>query len=419
MNIRAIAGEAWAALKFNRHRSLLTMASLAWGVSCFVILYSYGEGFGTALRTSFQAVGKDLILVFGGQTSTQAGGERAGRKIRLDYSDVEAIRDSVPLVGGISAELMLRRSNVTRGYRQNSMSVRAVEPAYGKVRNMTMATGRWIGAEDNVNKERVAILGTKAAKKLFGEIPPLGETIGINGLTFQIIGVLETKTQISNYNTPDNECVFIPYSTASFLRSIKYPENIVWSPANPIFRKDAVTQVRATLGRLHNFPPNDERAVEIIVFNEFGKVIDTMAAALQVLLGLIGAMTLAIGGVGLTNIMLVSVTQRTKEIGILKSLGATRGEILWQFLFEAMLIVTVGGIVGVLIGWAATNGIGTLPLLGPVFKDTSGSGDIHLKISKFAVVSSTLVLEAIGLIAGLLPALKASRLDPIEALRHE
>ena len=395
------------------------MTSLAWGVSCFVILYSYGEGFGNALRTSFQAVGQDLILMFGGQTSTQAGGERAGHRIRLELSDVEAIRDSVPLVGAISGEVMLRRSDVTRGYRQQSLSVRAVEPAYGKIRNMTLESGRWLGGDDALNKERIAILGASAAKKLFGEIPPLGESIGVNGLTFQVVGVLKTKTQISNYNTPDNECVFIPLSTASLLRDIKFPDDIVWMPANPIFRKEATKQVRATLARIHNFSPNDERAVELIVFNEFMKTIDAMAIALQVLLGLIGAMTLAIGGVGLTNIMLVSVTQRTKEIGVLKSLGATRGEILLQFLLEAMAIVTAGGIVGVAIGWAATSGIQTLPLLGPLFKDESGTGDIHLHISRFAVVVSTTVLEAIGLFAGLLPALKASKLDPIEALRYE
>ena len=149
------------------------------------------------------------------------------------------------------------------------------------------------------------------------------------------------------------------------------------------------------------------------------KMIDTMSLALQVLLGLIGALTLAIGGIGLANIMLVSVTQRTREIGVLKSIGATRGAILLQFLAEAMAIVTAGGLLGVLLGWAVTAGIQTLPLLGPLFKDDSGNGDIHLHISRFAVVTSTVVLELIGLFAGWLPALKASRLDPIDALRYE
>jgi len=189
---------------------------------------------------------------------------------------------------------------------------------------------------------------------------------------------------------------------------------------NPIFRERALRDVRALLARAHNFSPNDERAVEMLAFNQFMKIIDTLSIALRVLLGLIGALTLAIGGVGLANIMLVSVTQRTREIGVLKSIGATRGAILFQFLAEAMAIVTLGGLLGVLIGWGMTVTIQTLPLLAAIQKGTpGGTGDIHLHISQFAVIVSTAVLEVIGLIAGLLPALKASRLDPIEALRYE
>ena len=419
MRFTSILREAGAALSFNRQRSLLTMASLAWGVACFVILYSYGEGFGFALRSSFQAVGQDLILVFGGQTSAQAGGQRSGREIQLNLSDVDLVRENVPLVSAISAETMIRGATVQRGVRQQAMSLRAVEPVYEKIRNMTLAEGRWINGEDYLNKQRVAVLGAKAAHKLFGEIPPVGESITINGLQFQIVGLLKSKTQISNYNTPDNECIFMPLSTASLFRDIRHPDDFVWMPANPLFRKQAVKNVREVLGRVHDFLPGDEEALQIIVFNEFQKIVDTMSLALQILLGLIGSLTLAIGGIGLANIMLVSVTQRTKEIGVLKSLGATRRSILWQFLAEAMAIVTAGGLLGVLIGWGVTAGIQTLPLLGPLFKDTTGNGDIHLHISQFAVVTSTVVLECIGLFAGLLPALKASRMDPIDALRYE
>ena len=419
MSVSAILREAAGALNFNRQRSLLTMASLGWGVACFVILYSYGEGFGFALRSSFQAVGQDLILMFGGETSAQAGGQRSGREIQLDLTDVDLIRDNVPLVSAVSGEVMIRNAMTVRGVREENITVRGVEPAYGKIRNMTMAEGRWINGEDSLDKQRVAILGAKSAHKLFGEIPPVGESITVNGIQFQIVGVLETKTQISNYNTPDNECVFIPLTTSSLLKDITHPEDIVWMPANPMFRKEAVKNVRGVMARAHNFMPNDEQALQVFVFNEFQKIVDTMSLALQILLGLIGALTLAIGGIGLANIMLVSVTQRTREIGILKSIGATRGAILWQFLAEAMAIVTAGGLLGVLIGWAVTAGIQTLPLLGPLFKDDSGNGDIHLHISRFAVVTSTVVLEVIGLFAGWLPALKASRLDPIDALHYE
>jgi putative ABC transport system permease protein len=419
MSASAILREAAQALSFNRQRSILTMISLAWGVACFVILYSYGDGFHIALQTAFRSVGQDLILMYGGRTSKQAGGERAGRGIRIELSDTDAIREGVPLVAAISPEIMMGGMNVVRGYRTDNTMVRAVNASYGRIRNQSIDSGRWITPDDEAARQRVAVLGAEAARKLFGEMRPEDEEITIDGFRFTVVGVLKTKTQIANYNRPDNECVFVPYATASLFRDVRYPNVFVWTPANPVFRELALKQVRETLARIHNFSPNDDRAVRAVVFNEYMRLVDTMGLALRLLLAFIGTLTLAIGGVGLANIMLVSVTQRTREIGVLKSLGATRRSILAQFLLEAMAIVTAGGAVGVAVGWAATSLLQTLPLLGPIFKDTSGTGDIHLQVSMFAVLTSTVMLEAVGLIAGLLPAVKAARLDPIEALRYE
>jgi putative ABC transport system permease protein len=215
MRIRSIFREAAQALKFNRQRSILTMISLAWGVACFVILYSYGDGFHLALRAAFLSVGQDLVLMFGGRTSTEAGGERAGRRVRIEFADVEALRDTVPMIAAISPEMMMGGMTVGHGYRTQTMMVRAVKPAYGRVRNQTVDSGRWITPDDEVQKLRVAVLGAKAAEKLFGEMAAEGEEITINGLRFSVVGVLRTKTQIANYNAPDNECAFIPYESES------------------------------------------------------------------------------------------------------------------------------------------------------------------------------------------------------------
>ena len=185
MRLQSILAEAWGALKFNRQRSILTMISLGWGVACFVILYSYGEGFDFALHYAFRAVGQDLIVMFNGSTSTQAGGERAGRKIRMDLADVDLIRADVPLVAAISPEVFLRRAQIQHEYRQEVLQVRGVRPPeYGRIRSMSIGTGRWLSAEDDSQKHQIAILGANAAKKLFGEVPPEGEAISINGMPF-------------------------------------------------------------------------------------------------------------------------------------------------------------------------------------------------------------------------------------------
>ena len=182
MSVSSIVREAAQALRFNRQRSILTTISLAWGVACFVILYSYGDGFHMALRKAFLEVGQDLVLMFGGQTSEQAGGERAGRKVRLERADVEAIRDTVPMVLAISPEMMMGGMTATRGYRTETMMVRAAEPAYGGIRNQTMAAGRWLEPEDESQKRRVTVLGADAAEKMFGQMAPDGEEVSIDGM---------------------------------------------------------------------------------------------------------------------------------------------------------------------------------------------------------------------------------------------
>jgi putative ABC transport system permease protein len=390
------------------------MLGMAWGIATVVMLLAYGDGFGRACANIFANFGTRLFIIVPGRSSMQSGGEKAGAPVRLTLDDVDLLTTNIPQITHITPSC---NTNATVQYdtRSFTMPVNGEYPNTFAIRALSLDQGRFYNPEDQIQHARVAVIGSETKEKLFSGRSALGEHIRLNGISFEIVGILSPKMQAGDDNI--NRVVYVPFTTMSDLKDTHYLDSVWFSyETNDYLRIEQ--SARYILAAQHKFNPADRRA--LLVFNLMEQVhqFEVITLGLKILLGFIGTLTLGIGGVGLMNIMLVSVSQRTREIGVEKALGARRRHIFLQFLAEALTITFIGGLLGIILAYAVAFSVGRLTLYSAMAKHAEG-GDIRLMINPVTLFVAVIILTVVGLVSGMIPAVRASRLDPIEALRYE
>lgn len=416
MVLRDLIGDVFRTLWAHKLRTFLTMFGIAWGIVSIVLMVAAGEGLRKGQEIQARNLGKDILIVFHGRTSLQAGGTRAGRLVRWDDADVTAVQEGAPDCQYALPELEQDTVRAHSNYNNAAFTVTGSHPPFAYIRSLDVGQGRYYDWNDMHESRRVAFLGSEAAKQLFPGRNPVGETLYLNDFPYMVIGVMAEKKQDSSYDGWDVRKVFIPFSAMRRDFPDKPPgtahtfDQLLVTPKSVEQHEACKRELRAALAKMHNYDPNDKEACPIWDTVQEAKAFEQMTDGMKYFLGAVGIVTLFLGGLGVMNVMMVAVRERTREIGVRKALGAPAYTILRQFFLEAVLIAFVSGGIGMGIAYGLCSLVNLLPM--PDFfaglLPTWSSGLVACAL-----------LGTIAVLAALYPARRAASIDPIEALRYE